>query len=161
MAIALTLSPKRAWLLLEAINARIVAEVARYTREDPAEDEQGDFGNDLWILKQQRAELTALLEGGPGTAADYECWFDPEDNGLSLLRFQDVQCNRDEGQLSEAAILQYRFIAHSYEEAMAIHALRQGWAPYVPMGEVGTCAYCAAVVYPECYGVCWRCGTGG
>jgi hypothetical protein len=161
MATALTLSPKRLWLILQAIDARIVAEEARYQREDPAEDAAGDFGNDLWNLKLQREELATLVEAGAGTATDYECWFDPEDNGLSLLRHQDVQRNRAQGQLSDRATLQYTFIAHTGEEAMAIHCLRQGWAPYLPMGGAAPCPTCGTPYYPEGYGDCWRCGHIG
>lgn len=161
MAHSVTLSPKRLWLVLQAIDAPIAAEDERYSRENPADDAAGDFGNDLWNLKLLRSELAALQAEGPGTATDYECWFDPEDNGLALLRFNDVQRNRDQGQLSERAVLQYRFAAHSGEEAMAIHALRQGWAPYVPMGDAAPCPTCGTNFYPQGYGDCWRCGHIG
>jgi hypothetical protein len=161
MAHAVTFTSKRLWLVLQAIDARIASEEARYQCEDPAEDEAGDFGNDLWNLKAERAELAIAYDAGEGTATDYQCWFDPEDNGLALLRFQDVQRNRDQGQLSDRATLLYAFSAHSGEEAMAIHCLRQGWAPYLPMGEAAPCATCDATYYPECYGDCWRCGHVG
>ncbi len=39
MATAITLNPKRLWLILDA---QIAAEKARYEREDPAEDAGGD-----------------------------------------------------------------------------------------------------------------------
>jgi hypothetical protein len=158
MGIAITVSRKRLWLILQSIDARIAAEDARYQREDPGEDAAGDFGNDLWNLKLLRNELAAQHDAGSGTATDYECWFDPEDSGLALLRFQDVQRNRDQGQLSNHATLQYAFAAHTGEEAMAVHNLRQGWAPYVPMGEAAPCPQCGANFYPEGYGDCWRCG---
>jgi hypothetical protein len=161
MAVAITLFPKRLHLLLQAIDTHVAAEDARYSREDPAEDEAGDFGNDLWNLKLLRDELRALQSQGAGTAHDYECWFDPEDNGLSLLRASDVQRNRANGQLSDKAELRYSFIAHTGEEAMAIHALRQGWAPYLPMGADAPCPTCGTPYYPECYGDCWRCGHIG
>jgi hypothetical protein len=161
MAVAITLSPKRLLFTLQAIDARIASEEARYEREDPAEDAEGDFGNDLWGLKLLRDDLAKLQADGPGTATDYECWFDPEDKGLALMRIQDVQWNRDQGQLSDRAVLQYSFVAHSGEEAMAIHALRQGWAPYLPMGDAGACPTCNATYYPQGYGDCWRCGHIG
>jgi hypothetical protein len=161
MAIAITLSPKRVRLIMQALDARIAAEEVRYTREDPCDDADGDFGNDLWHLKAQRTELATLAEAGAGTATDYQCWFDPADNGITLLRFSDVKRNRDQGQLSDQAILQYAFTAHTGEEAMAIHALRQGWAPYVPMGKDAPCPTCATPYYPEGYGDCWRCGHIG
>jgi hypothetical protein len=158
---ALTLTRKALGLILDAIDARIAAEEDRYTREDAGEDAAGDFGNDLYFLKSQRAELAALQERGEGAATQYQCWFDPEDNGLALLRFQDVQRNRDQGQLSERAVLRYEFPAHSGEEAAAIRNLRQGWAPYVPMGDAAPCPTCGANYYPEGYGDCWHCGHIG
>jgi hypothetical protein len=161
MSAAITLSPKGLSLILQAIDAHIAAEEARYKIEDSSEDAAADFGNDLWYLKAQRGELALLQAAGAGTATDYQCWFDPEDNGLSLLRYQDVQANRANGQLSGAAILQYAFIAHTGEEAMAVHCLRQEWAPYLPMGEAAPCPNCGANYYPECYGDCWRCGHIG
>jgi hypothetical protein len=95
------------------------------------------------------------------TAKLYQCWFDPVDSGLSLLKAQKVAELRAQNLLSETAELQYEFSAHTGEEAMAIHCLRQGWAPYMPMGEAGQCPTCQAVYYPQCYGDCWRCGHIG
>jgi hypothetical protein len=161
MAHAVTLTPKALGLILEAIDARIAAEEDRYTREDSGEDAAGDFGNDLNYLKLQRRELAALLLTGQGAATHYQCWFDPEDNGLSLLRFQDVQRNRDQGQLSDQAVLRYEFSAHSGEEAAAIRNLREGWAPYLPTGDAAPCPTCGANHYPQGYGDCWRCGHIG
>jgi hypothetical protein len=161
MAISLTLSRKRLWLILQAVDARIAAEEARYLTQDPADDEAGDFGNDLHNLRLQRDELASLHDHDPGTATEYQCWADPADSGISLLRFQDVQHNRDYGQLSDQATMLYSFAAHTGEEAMAIHSLRQGWAPYLPMGKDAPCPTCGATYYPECYGDCWRCGHIG
>jgi hypothetical protein len=157
MAIPFTVSRKRLWLILEAIDARIAAEELRYTTQDSGLDGAGDFGNDLHNLKLQRAEFFELYESKKATAHLYECWFDPQDSGLCLLRFENVQRNRENGQLSERAVLQYSFIAHTGEEAMAVHHLRQGWAPYVPMGEAAPCPTCGANYYPNGYGDCWRC----
>jgi hypothetical protein len=161
MSIAVTLSPKRLWLLIDALNARIAAEEERYRTEDSAEDADGDFGNDLHNLRLQRDEFVALQAEGGGTATDYQCWSDPADSSVSLIRFQDVHQCRDEGRLSDHAVMLYRFIAHTGEEAMAIHALRQGWPPYVPMGEYAPCPTCGAVYFPLGYGDCWRCGHIG
>jgi hypothetical protein len=110
-------------------------------------------------VAQDETELA--ISDNPATATLYQCWFDPADNGLALLKFVHVQRNRDGGQLSDAAILRYSFIAHSGEEAMAIHYLRQGWAPYVPMGAPAPCPNCGANYYPMGYGDCWRCGHIG
>ncbi len=165
MAFSLTLSAERLLLVLQAVEAHIAAQEARFAREDPSEDSTTDFGNDLRNLKAQRDVLTALYANGAltgaDTASDYECWFDPEDNSLSLLKRQAVQACRDRGQLSDAAVLRYAFAAHTGEEAMAIHCLRQGWAPYLPTGDAAPCPKCAATYYQESYGDCWRCGHIG
>jgi hypothetical protein len=161
MSIAVTLSSKRLWLLIKALDARIATEEERYRSEDPAEDVDGDFGNELHNLRLQRDEFAALLAEGGGTATEYQCWSDPADSSLTLIRFQDVQRCRDEGQLSDHAVMLYSFIAHTGEEAMAIHTLRQGWAPYLPMGESAPCPTCGAVYFPLGYGDCWRCGHIG
>lgn len=161
MALTLTLTQKRLGLILDAINTHIDEQVARYQITPPSEDVAGDFGNDLHLLRIQRDELLTLAETGQGTAHVYECWSDPEDNGISLLRFQDVAENRAQGQLSARAKRLYSFIAHTGEEAMAIHCLRQGWAPYVPMGEAAPCPTCQTPYYPQGYGDCWRCGHIG
>jgi hypothetical protein len=158
MATAITLSRKRIWLILEALNARIADEEERYRHEDPADDVAGDFGNDLHNLRLQRDEFAALYAEGDGTATEYQGWSDPEDSSVSLYRFQDVHQHRHEGRLSERAVMLYRFIAHTGEEAMAIHALRQGWGPYLPMGESAPCPTCGAAYFPLGYGDCWRCG---
>jgi hypothetical protein len=54
------------------------------------------------------------------------------------------------------ASLLYIVKAESWEEAMAIHHLRQGFEPYVPQGKPETCS-CGAVYYPEGSGQCWKC----
>lgn len=114
-----------------------------------------------WQRSANHDERARITIPNANTVALYECWFDPADNGLALLREQDVQRNRDGGQLSDSAVLNYSFIAHSGEEAMAIHTLRQGWAPYLPMGEAAPCPTCGAMYYPSGYGDCWRCGKVG
>ncbi len=161
MAHSITLTPKALGLILLAMDAHIAAEEDRYTREDSGEDADGDFGNDLHHLRLLRADLGAIHQTGQGAATHYQCWFDPPDNGLSLLRFQDVQRVRDQGQLSNKAVLRYEFAAHSGEEAAAIRNLREGWAPYVPMGDAAPCPTCGANYYPEGYGDCWHCGHIG
>jgi hypothetical protein len=158
MAIALTFSPKHLQLVLEAIEARIEAYVAHYQTHPPSEDAAGDYGNDLHALRLQRDDIRAALQDDPMTARDYEAWFDPADSGLSMLQRDDVPKMRARGQLSDQAKRLYRFVAHTGEEAMAIHSLRQGWAPYLPMGAAAPCPKCSRNFYPECYGDCWHCG---
>lgn len=161
MAFAVTLSQKDLGFLIEALEARIETIVATYQTTPPSEDAAGDFGNDLHHLRQQLQGLKALRAQGPGTAHDYECWADPEDQSLTLLRSTKVAELRANQQLSSSATLLYRFSAHTGEEAMAIRNLRQGWAPYVPMGDAAPCPTCGTSYYPSGYGDCWRCGHIG
>jgi hypothetical protein len=55
--------------------------------------------------------------------------------------------------------LHFTFEANSWEEAMAIYHLRQGWEPYRPNGNPAACPSCDAVYYPSGSGQCWRCGN--
>jgi hypothetical protein len=161
MAIAVTLDRKALWLILEAMNERIASEDARYRTVDPAEDDAGDFGNDLYYLKTLRDEFAMRHQDDGFTARIYQCWSDPADSSLSLLQLQKVAEHRNQGMLSDQAVMLYEFAAATGEEAMAIHCLRQGWAPYMPMGKSAPCPQCGATYYPECYGDCWRCGHIG
>jgi hypothetical protein len=52
----------------------------------------------------------------------------------------------------------WRIESATYEEAMAIYRLRQGWEPYDP-GKPDRCANCGAVCYPEGSGQCWQCAS--
>ena len=51
----------------------------------------------------------------------------------------------------------FKIYAASWEEAMAIYHLRQGWEPYNPNGEPKQCPSCNAIYYPEGSGQCWKC----
>jgi hypothetical protein len=62
------------------------------------------------------------------------------------------------GLLERGDRLIYRIEAHTWEEANAIHSLRQGFGPYVPMGKPARCPRCSAWFYPKGSGQCWRCG---
>jgi hypothetical protein len=161
MALALTLRSEQIQTLLAAIDTQITAlEVGK--PRPPAHDAANDTDqDDVAQLRALREELHRALEEGDDTATRYESWFDPADSGLCLLRQQDVAQARALGQLSDQARLLYRFIAHTGEEAMAIHTLRQGWAPYLPMGEAAPCPTCSANYYSQGYGDCWRCGHIG
>jgi hypothetical protein len=161
MAIIVALTKKRLSLVLDAIHARIEAEVARYQITPPSEDAAGDYGNDLHNLRLQRDELLALQKTAPDSARVHECWNDPADLSISLHLQQNTSAMRQQGLLSDQATLQYTITAQTGEEAMAIHYLRQGWAPYVPMGQAAPCPKCEAQYYPEGYGDCWRCGHIG
>jgi hypothetical protein len=52
--------------------------------------------------------------------------------------------------------LLYAVLAATWEEAMAVQHLRQGWGPYRPLGEPAECPTCRAIYYPQGSGVCWR-----
>jgi hypothetical protein len=158
MATPAVFEPKALWLILQSIEQRIAAEEARYRVVDSSEDADGDFGNDLMYLRLLRDEFAQKYAAGIGTARLYQCFFDPVEKGLSLMRFSDVAQQRHDGQLRETAALQYEFVAETWEEAMAVHCLRQGWAPYLPQGEASACPRCTANYYPEGSGDCWRCG---
>jgi hypothetical protein len=155
MAVALTLTAKRLQLVLDAINAHVEAWVAQYQITPPSEDAAGDYGNDLHSLRLQRDDLLSLQASGPWTASVFECWSDPADDSLSLFRSDHHQART---MLSSRAKLLYQFVAYTHEEAMAVHCLRQGWAPYLPTGEAAPCPQCETPIYPESYGGCWRCG---
>lgn len=45
----------------------------------------------------------------------------------------------------------------SFEEALAILNLRNGWDPCPPEGFAHPCPKCGALHYPEASGQCWRC----
>lgn len=158
MASIFALSRKAVWLIQKAMDQRIASEEARYLVEDSGEDSDGDFGNDLYYLRGLR-DTFADRRDDPQTARVFQVWLDPPDNGLTLTVFQNVQTHRDNGQLSDEARLLYEIVAETYEEAMAIHYLRQGWAPYVPTGEAMPCPQCSTPFYPEGSGDCWRCGN--
>lgn len=52
----------------------------------------------------------------------------------------------------------YEIDALTWEEACAVHHLRQGWEPYKPAGAPATCPSCKqAIYYPEGSGRCWLC----
>ncbi len=161
MATVMPFSNKGLRLILAAIDARIASEDARFRITDPADVDAGDFGNDLTHLKMLRDDFAAQCAADPGTARIYQCWADPADSSLSLLQAQKVAEHRSLGLMSDAATVVYEFAAHTGEEAMAIHCLRQGWAPYLPMGDAAPCPKCGAAYYPEGYGDCWRCGHIG
>ncbi len=71
--------------------------------------------------------------------------------GVEPLRFNDG--TKD----PEAEVMLYSFEAETYEEAMSIYYLRQGWAPYKPEGEAEPCPKCGSNYYPKGSGYCWKC----
>lgn len=85
----------------------------------------------------------------------YEAWAD--ELGLTLATTEGILSQRGARLLGPKSRLLYRFEAASWEEANAIHHLRQGWEPYKPMGEAAQCPDCDANFYPKGSGQCWRC----
>ena len=71
--------------------------------------------------------------------------------GLDPLTFNDGSIDPD------AEIMLYSFDAETYEEAMSIYHIRQGWAPYKPGGDSEYCPKCSAIFYPNGSGECWQC----
>jgi hypothetical protein len=161
MATIMAFDHKAVWLVRDALASAIAAHEIRALTMPLEDDAEHDFGNDLAYLKILHAEFAHTASAGNGTAHVYQCWADPEDSSLSLLQLQKVSEHRALGMLSDRATMLYEFAAATGEEAMAIHCLRQGWAPYLPMGEAAPCPACAASYFPLGYGDCWRCGHIG
>ena len=86
----------------------------------------------------------------------FEAWRDRDDVAFGTLA--SIAQQRTRGILSGTAEFLYSIEAHSWEEAMAIHHLRMGLAPYKPQGLPVPCVHCGALVYAEGSGQCWRCG---
>jgi hypothetical protein len=158
MAVFTIFTQKELGLVIAAIDAAIEAQIAAYQITPPSEDSAGDYGNDLHTLRLKRHELAALQGSNEGRARCYQCWADPEDGSLSLLPIENVTTYRQSGHISHHATLQYQIFAQTWEEAKAIHALRQGWAPYSPMSHAEPCPQCGANFYPLGSGDCWKCG---
>ena len=91
--------------------------------------------------------------------ATYEAWWDPSDDSYTCGAARAVAEQLKKGLLSPDAQLLYRFEAATPEEAYAIHSLRMGWGPYVPVGEPAQCPQCGAWFYPEGSNECWRCNS--
>jgi hypothetical protein len=161
MATIMAFNHKAMWLIRDALAARVAALDARALALPPEDDAEHDFGNDRAYLSRLQTEFAEAHANGAGTSHIYQCWADPQDSSISLLQLHRVAEERARGALSDAATMLYEFPAATGEEAMAIHSLRQGWAPYLPMGEAAPCPKCAANYYPMGYGDCWRCGHIG
>jgi hypothetical protein len=155
MSFALTLPTKFWRLVLEAVKEKIAASEALHVEIGAENDEAGDFGNDLWILKSIGQEMEQALSAPSTHFKIYQAWRDAD--GVSLSDLTGIQSQRDNGQLSVDAVLEYELGAATFEEALAIHNLRQGFGPHVPMGEPAQCPQCAAWFYPQGSGQCWRC----
>jgi hypothetical protein len=119
------------------VTIAIVNEMARLKAicDDPSahEDDRADASNDKGYYGAILGELEKELAGPRIVLHRYQCWSDPANDGIALIPIENVHDHRMQGQLSDAAALLYTVIAANWEEAMVVHHLRQGWAPYVPM----------------------------
>mgnify|MGYP001558516995 CR=1 FL=1 len=99
----------------------------------------------------------------------YRAWSDPKDGSITLALADELRPSV----VGPDATILYEFEAATWEEAMAIHHLRQGWEPYRPAGEPAPCPTpglringkeparptCGAWYWPEGSGKCWHCGV--
>lgn len=60
----------------------------------------------------------------------------------------------------DAIELLYVIIADTFEEAGAVHNIKQGWEPYNPVGPAEKCPKkCGSMYYPYGSGECPNCGV--
>ena len=88
----------------------------------------------------------------------FECWVNRDKTEISLMSREEAQRNIETDGLTKADLLEYSIEADTWEEACAIHNLRQGWGGYNPMGEPEPCPKCGSWFYPQGSGECWQCG---
>ena len=87
----------------------------------------------------------------------YEAW--TEENSMTFSDLDGLQDQRLKGLLSAEAKLLHRIEADTPEEALAVHHIKLGYSPFVPMGKPAPCPKgCGAVFYPEGSGECSNCG---
>jgi hypothetical protein len=110
-------------------------------------------------LQQIQAGFEEILVRAAWHQQIYRCW--RADGSVALVRLDHEAAQRQAGALPENASLQYSFAAASYEEAMAIHYLRQGFSAYQPVGPAVPCPQCGALRYTAGSGECWQCGLAG
>lgn len=154
---SLLLGPKSLRFLAAAVQEKI--EDLQQAMADPArsDDQRSDDGNDLALYRSLQAQLTAAELSPAVQLGAYECWVDDQCTSLTPLEYMDRE--REQGRLSPEARHRYTIHAATYEEAMAIHNFRRGFAPYVPTGEPAPCATCGEFVFAQGSGQCWQCGA--
>jgi len=91
------------------------------------------------------------------TVRRYQAWRDPIAGCITYTYRVADDGQRPPG-LSDAAELLWEFDAASSEEAMSVHFVRLGYAPYYPAGDPAPCPACGAIYYPHGSGECWKCG---
>ena len=89
----------------------------------------------------------------------YEAWQDESTSSITFASPEAIERLRALGDISDKAKLLHRVEADMPEEAMAVHHIKMGWAPYEPMGEASECPRgCGAMFYPGGSGECPNCG---
>ncbi len=89
----------------------------------------------------------------------YEVWADQQDCSITLTLKSNIQELRSNGTLSENAKLLYSIEVDTMEEAMAVHHIKMGWEPYLPLGDAKECPKgCGSMFYPMGSGECPNCG---
>lgn len=111
-----------------------------------------DFSQNLSQANDQKGSGAAL------TRKTHQAW---KDSITGDVVYWDTSRGATPPGLTEGSELLWEFEAGSGEEAMSIHFVRLGIAPYLPNGTVGPCPNCGAQYYPEGYAECWRCGLVG
>ena len=92
----------------------------------------------------------------------YEAWLDEQEQCITFGDLANIQWHRSHGGLGSAAKLLHRIDADTPEEAMAVHHIKMGWAPFIPSGEAARCPRgCGACYYPQGSGQCPNCGLVG
>jgi hypothetical protein len=85
----------------------------------------------------------------------FEVWM--ERSGNLTVGTRESVADLQRKNLLAGAKLKYQIRAATWEEAMAVAALRHGHAPYDP-GPPQDCQRCNSVLYPAGSGECWNCG---
>ena len=69
----------------------------------------------------------------------FEAWQDEPTCSITFAPPDAIAGERASGSISGEAKFLYQVEADTYEEAMAVHHIKMGWGPYVPMGEAQAC----------------------
>ena len=112
-------------------------------------DRMSDFLQCLSQAHDQRDSGAAL------TTKTHQAW---KDSATGDVVYWDTSWGATPPGLAAGSELLWEFEASSGEEAMSIHFVRLGIAPYLPNGTASPCPKCGAQYYPEGYAECWRCG---
>lgn len=93
------------------------------------------------------------MEFDQGALDVYEVWESGEMGLLYRVREGVERPPEADGD----AVLKYRFLAATWEEACTLYNMRSGVGPYDP-GPASRCDRCSEFVYREGTGRCWNCG---